>query len=403
MFPIRSGTTQKTIPKNLDYIAFTYCISGIEGHWVENQSGDMSEFALPTFHSPGSSPVAPTGLSSNEACCKCGGGQRTATPFTYFVDGLVVGEETVVGHPVPRTAARYFVDKDCEMSKHGLTINSETGALELLPDCSAVGCGSSEPFTVSCTITAEQSSYLRASAAMSVVAYQKFSYGNNPLVFDGSGVSYSPVVASDFLGTAPYKVLCSPSDASNALTFNENTGELTWSSTETTGGVTGVDSVGATTGAVCYVTATVSDSEKYTVPIVVLKPEIWSGLDYAYGGTLYATVGERSLQLKPIKEEGKLPPSRFSAYVEDTSVSYDILTGVGLYKGHVLFHLDVTTGYFRPNGCCGRAADPRVVNLSSSCCSRLDVQALIVTCFAKCWDMLANIAKFWRMVVLISY
>ena len=155
-------------------------------------------------------------------------------------------------------------------------------------------------------------------------------------------------MASDFLGTAPYKVLCSPSDASNALTLNEDTGELTWSSTETTGGVTGVDSVGATTGAVCYVTATVSESEKYTVPIVVLKPEIWSELDYAYGGTLYATVGERSPTLKPIKEEGKLPPSRFSAYVADTDVSYDILTGVGLYKGHLLFHLDVTTGYFRP-------------------------------------------------------
>lgn len=379
----------------------------------------MSEFALPTFHSPGSSPVAPTGLSSNEACCKCGGGQRTATPFTYFVDGLVVGEESVVGHPVPRTAARYYVDKDCEMSKHGLTINSETGALELLTGC-PVGCGSNKPFTVSCTITAEQSSYLRASAEMTVIAYQKFSYGNNPLVFDGSGVSYSPVVASD-LGAASYQMLCSPSDASNALTLNDNTGELTWTSTETTGGVTGVDSVGATAGAVCYVTATLSDSENYTVPIVVLKPEIWSELDYAYGGTLYATVGERSPKLKPIKEEGKLPPSRFSAYVEDTSVSYDILTGVGLYKGHVLFHLDVTTGYFRPNGCCGRtgrrswwqgivtstgknrSADPRVVNLNSSCCSRIDVQALIVTCFAKCWYMLANIGKFWRMVVLISY
>ena len=291
---------------------------------------------------------------------------------------------------MPRTAARYYVDKDCEMSKHGLAINSETGALELLPDCD-VGCGSDEPFTVSCTITAEQSSYLRASAEMTLVAYQKFSYGNNPLVFDGSGVSYLPVVASG-LGTASYQELCSPSDASNALTLNKDTGELTWSSTETTGGVTGVDSVGATTGAVCYVTATSNTTgEKYTVPIVVLKPEIWSELDYAYGGTLYATVGERSPKLKPIKEEGKLPPSRFSAYVEDASVSYDILTGVGLYKGHVLFHLDVTTGYFRPNGCCrcsgirswwhcigigivtstgrNRSADPRVVNSSSSCCS----------------------------------
>lgn len=255
-----------------------------------------------------------------------------------------MGQETVVGHPVPRTAARYFVDKDCELSKYGLTINSETGALELHPECS-VGCGfSNRRFTVSCTITAEQSSYLRASAEITVVAYPKFSYGNNPLVFDGSGVSYSPVVASG--STASYEMLCSPSDESIALSLNEDTGELTWSSAETTGGVTGVDSVGDTTGAVCYVTATFG-SEQYTVPIVALKPEIWSGLDYAYGGALYATVGERSPRLEPVKEEGKLPPSRFSAYVADTDVSYDILTGVGMYKGHLLFHLDVTTGYFR--------------------------------------------------------
>ena len=293
------------------------------------------------------------GLSSNEACCKCGGGQRAATPFTYFVEGLVVGQATVVGHPVPRTAARYFVDKDCELSKHGLTINSETGALELHSNCS-VGCGSSEPFTVSCTITAEQTSFVTASAEITVVAYPKFSYGNNPLVFYGSGVSYSPVVAQ-VLGQATFnQVLCSPSDVSNALSLNELSGRLEWRGAEIiTGGVTGVDSVGATTGAVCYVTATFN-SEQYAVPIVVLKPEIWSVLDYAYGGTLYATVGERSLKLKPMKEEGKLPPSRFSAYIADAGVSYDILTGVGLYKGYLLFHLDVTTGDFRPIGCCGR-------------------------------------------------
>ena len=152
---------------------------GIESHRVESSVGGFNA-AHCLAHT--------AGLSPNEACCKCGGGQRRATPFTYYVEGLVVAQETVVGHPVPRTAARYFVDKDCELSKYGLTINSETGALELHPGCS-VGCGFSDPFTVSCTITAEQSSFLKASAEISVVAYPKFSYGNNPLVFDGSGVS----------------------------------------------------------------------------------------------------------------------------------------------------------------------------------------------------------------------
>ena len=52
------------------------------------------------------------GFSANEACCKCGGGHRAATPFTYFVGPMALGDHTVVGHPVPRTATKYSVDED---------------------------------------------------------------------------------------------------------------------------------------------------------------------------------------------------------------------------------------------------------------------------------------------------
>lgn len=97
-----------------------------------------------------------------------------------------------------------------------------------------------------------------------------------------------------------------------------------------------------------YITATI-DSVSSTVPVVVLWPEIWDALAYENHDSstvLYATVGQRAPLLKPTVEEGKVPPSRFSAYHSD--VSFDVLTGAGTYQGLLLFHLDVSTGYFRP-------------------------------------------------------
>ena len=193
----------KKIPKNLDYIAFTYCISGIEGHLVEIKVGTCPN--LPCSHFTALVPVQwlrQVCLRTRLAASAEVGSARPRPSHISLTGWLWEKQQsldTQCQGQLPDTSSTKIV----RCQKHGLTINAETGALELLPDCS-VGCGSNEPFTVSCTITAEQSSYLRASAEMTVVAYQKFSYGNNPLVFDGSGVSYSPVVASD-LGTASYQ------------------------------------------------------------------------------------------------------------------------------------------------------------------------------------------------------
>lgn len=51
--------------------------------------------------------------------------------------------------------------------------------------------------------------------------------------------------------------------------------------------------------------------------------------------------------MKPVVEDGKLAPSRFSAHIPDSSASFDVLTGAGTYKGFLLFRLDVKTGYLR--------------------------------------------------------
>ena len=93
--------------------------------------------------------------SSMEACCQCGGGHRAGTAFTYYVGPAVLGAPSIVGHPVPRTATNYMLNEGCELLKHGLTISGKTGELMFAEGCSALGCGATDPFSVSCTVTAQ--------------------------------------------------------------------------------------------------------------------------------------------------------------------------------------------------------------------------------------------------------
>jgi hypothetical protein len=44
------------------------------------------------------------GLSSNRACCVCGGGHRSAHPWRYWVGPQAVGVDNIDIHPMPRTA-----------------------------------------------------------------------------------------------------------------------------------------------------------------------------------------------------------------------------------------------------------------------------------------------------------
>ncbi|CAE7666326.1 unnamed protein product [Symbiodinium sp. CCMP2592] len=66
------------------------------------------------------------GISSDTACCKCKGGHKQATKFTYYVEPMALDSEIVVGHPIPRTASRYSVNKDSlaawESRLSGLTV-----------------------------------------------------------------------------------------------------------------------------------------------------------------------------------------------------------------------------------------------------------------------------------------
>ncbi|CAK9022469.1 unnamed protein product [Durusdinium trenchii] len=333
------------------------------------------------------------GFSSNEACCHCGGGHRAATPFTYYVGPTVLGASEIVGHPVPRTGSKYSVNQECELVKYGLTIDASTGELKFAESCSGpnVGCEGSkatEAFTVSCTVTAEQEGpdALTASALLTVIAYQGFSYTSAyPRIFhDDVQTSYTPEIAGEVTQDSFQLSGCSP-DVSGRVTLDANSGVLTLdANVDAASGVTGVDGVGATTGAVCYITATI-DSVSSTVPVVVLWPEIWDALAYENHDSstvLYATVGQRAPLLKPTVEEGKVPPSRFSAYHSD--VSFDVLTGAGTYQGLLLFHLDVSTGYFRLE------PSPALVDVLADFTTRAEL-ALTITVFAHYeWPALAT-------------
>ncbi|CAE7426595.1 unnamed protein product [Symbiodinium natans] len=45
------------------------------------------------------------GISAQDACCKCGGGQKEGTQFAYYVAPLAIGSTEVIGYPMPRTGS----------------------------------------------------------------------------------------------------------------------------------------------------------------------------------------------------------------------------------------------------------------------------------------------------------
>ncbi|CAE7770459.1 ath, partial [Symbiodinium sp. CCMP2592] len=285
------------------------------------------------------------GFSSNSACCKCGGGQQAATKFAYFVGPIALGATQVVGHPVPRTASKYSVDKDCELAKFGLSIHPQTGALELAPGCSKVGCGSDKSIEVKCTITAEQEGGLTAQATLEVLAGD-VGYGSEPVVlYSGDSTSVVPALNPEYAaGSGQFGALaCVPGDASNWLELDAGTGKLSLKAgKQSAGGLTGGKGETMGQGSICSV-----EKGGAKGSVVVLSPSRWTGMGYSYSPSsdvLYATVGEKSPILQPNPEGDGLPPTRFSASCAGPAFAFDVLSGVATWDGHQIFTLDAEGG-----------------------------------------------------------
>uniref|UniRef100_A0A0G4F0F9 Uncharacterized protein n=1 Tax=Chromera velia CCMP2878 TaxID=1169474 RepID=A0A0G4F0F9_9ALVE len=120
------------------------------------------------------------GLTAMDACCKCGGGVRTPTPFAYEKKATTLGRPVSM-KPYPRTARRYLFS-DCDaLLEHGLHANAETGEISGTPTAS-------EAFKASCVVTAVQD---EARGLMynttATVDVAPFSYGSRFLAVGAHG------------------------------------------------------------------------------------------------------------------------------------------------------------------------------------------------------------------------
>ncbi|CAE7824825.1 unnamed protein product [Symbiodinium sp. CCMP2592] len=128
------------------------------------------------------------GQSSNEACCHCGGGHLTPTPFSYDVKQWVLGSDVRLA-PLPRTADRYSLDEGCELAAHNLTLDASTGIVSVAAD----RLPPAEVFDLECTVTAHQSG-AEAYSTVLRISMTDFTYGA-PLLWFPSEVSesYAPI------------------------------------------------------------------------------------------------------------------------------------------------------------------------------------------------------------------
>ncbi|CAE7705396.1 unnamed protein product [Symbiodinium sp. KB8] len=289
------------------------------------------------------------GLSSDEACCKCGGGQKEATQFAYYVAPVVLGSTTIVGYPVPRTATKYSINKGCTLLEHGMAINGETGELEVVPG-ETVGRDRTEGFTVTCTITAQQTAELAASATLTVQVDQGVSYGADPLAFDDSlgALQYVPTVQQAPGNVWTFDTLqCNPSDATSMVRLAQD-GTLTWQAAQN-GGVSDLGTLATSDGGICSARAVPSLGSLETVRsrFVAVNPKVWTS--FSYVASWEVTVGQAAPTARPTEPTQAprlLPPSSYTGKCTD-GVTLDVVTGQATYQGYHVFDMDLTSGSVR--------------------------------------------------------
>ena len=289
------------------------------------------------------------GLSSNQACCHCSGGQKSPTPFAYPDTRFAVGAAVDLA-PMPRTAERYSVNSDCGFAAHNLTIDGATGAIQSSKKTMM-------PFSVQCEVTAHQALHLVETVKVTV-SVEFMSYGATALFFSSGVTSYPIALSSAAADWTDFSMVCAPEapwiTISSSGSVSTGTSAPTGAVTETEtadGDYVGID------GAVCVVSAmqkSGEESKKRSATFVALKPKPWPKLAFE-NYYLEVVVGEELSPMKPQipsgYEEGVggLRPSSFyaSCFVDGDwagsrpapSWSFDTNWGVGLLGSHPILEV----------------------------------------------------------------
>ncbi|CAJ1404124.1 unnamed protein product [Effrenium voratum] len=294
------------------------------------------------------------GQSNKQACCLCGGGVKSPTPFQYPDARFVVGADVVL-KPLPRTAARYSVNSDCALAAHNLTLDGETGAISY----AANKLKPAKAFSVQCEVTAHQDVGLEETVKVSVIV-DSMTYGSGALIFD-TVTKYS--VATETSEWKDFSMICAPDAPWLSISA---AGEVSLSATSIAGAVTdteeGENEYKGMDGAVCVVSALQKSNDKSTdeefvkrsTTFAAIRPRPWPAITYE-ASYVEVVVGE---ELPPMKlqvpsgfEEGMggLKPSSFhmSCVVDGNwnsprpspTWSFDTVWGVGLLGEHSILEI----------------------------------------------------------------
>jgi len=217
-----------------------------------------------TCRSASCTTVTNKGVSSNQACCRCGGGHQSATPFAYDHTQVAIGTSVEV-LPLPRTASRFSVDDKCELGRYSLTLDGATGKV------SGVATGEG---TAVCQVTAHQSNTLTFTAKLEItIGY--IGYPSPVLLFTPGRTEYKSVGTLD-----SFSMQCAP-DATGWLTITDDGTLRMTASPQAAGAVTDVqDKYYGQDGAVCMVSASKPDKSRVTTKVVALVPKPWQSLPY---------------------------------------------------------------------------------------------------------------------------
>ncbi|CAE8710998.1 unnamed protein product, partial [Polarella glacialis] len=298
------------------------------------------------------------GQSSNAACCQCGGGHVTATPFVYPDKRWALGSEILL-LPVPRTAVRYSLKTGCQLAAFNMTMDGETGAITSLPKLDKP----TEPFNVQCEVSAHQAEGVDFSVVVTV-AVDYLTYPATALLFHTTEAAFVPLTSSGEWEN--FSLACAPDakwleiSGAGVVSLSDDV------SSQSQGALTDLQEGQSTytniNGALCFVTGWQKESSsslaasQRKASFVALKPQMWTSLAYEVASVDVA-LGE---ELQPLKfqtpagaGQGSVKPTAFTVAckvsghtgsVDSLPFVFDGLLNTGFIAGHQVLQVNPLDG-----------------------------------------------------------